>query len=93
LGRKEDHVYIHLIESAPRNLFDKVFDFVGEHLTAFACKRSMDAGYDGFVALHSKTRLTSYYQKNMLAQHIGGGNMIITESSAERLVMLYLDKG
>ncbi|NHN33341.1 hypothetical protein [Paenibacillus agricola] len=93
LERKEDHIYVHLIESAPRNRFDKVFKYVGLNLIAFACKRSMDLGYGGFVSLHSKTRLISYYQRNMFAQHIGGGTMIITESSAKRLVMLYLDEG
>ncbi|GGH79753.1 hypothetical protein [Saccharibacillus endophyticus] len=34
---REDHIYIHLIESAPHNRKGKIFDLVGEHLIAFAC--------------------------------------------------------
>ncbi|SED10304.1 hypothetical protein [Paenibacillus sp. GP183] len=92
LERKEDHVYIHLIESAPNNRYDKEFDLIGEHLVAFACKRSMDIGYDGLVAFRSKTRprLLAYYIRDIHAQHIGGGHMIISESVAEELIMLYL---
>lgn len=92
LERKADHVYVHLIESAPGNRFDKVFDLVGEHMIAFACKRSKDLGYDGFVAFRSKTKrsLMSFYMYNCGAQHIGGGNMVIIEPVAERLIMLYL---
>jgi hypothetical protein len=94
LERKVDHVYIHLIESAPHNRFGNTFDFVGEHLVSFACKRSMDLGHNGFAAFRSKTRpsLLAYYIRDMHAQHIGGGNMIISESVAEELIMLYLSK-
>lgn len=90
LERKADHVYIHLIESAPHNRFDKIFDFVGETLVAFACQRSLDLGYEGFVALDAKTHLIAYYARNMLATHIGGGRMIINEANARKLIMLYL---
>ncbi|GGG18194.1 hypothetical protein [Paenibacillus aceti] len=90
LERKADHVYIHLIESAPHNRFDTVFDFVGETLVSFACQRSLDLGYEGFVALDAKTHLIAYYARNMLATHIGGGRMIINEANARKLIMLYL---
>jgi len=92
LERKGDHVYIHLIEGAPHNRLDKIFKYVGLHLIAFSCKRSMELGYDGFVALRSKThpRLMYYYTHVVGAMHIGGGNMIIDESVAKRLIMLYL---
>lgn len=32
IERKSDHVYIHLIESAPHNRYDKQFKYVGLHL-------------------------------------------------------------
>lgn len=90
LERKADHVYVHLIEGAPHNRFHKVFDFVGETLVAFACQRSYDFGFEGFVALDAKTHLIAYYARNMLAMHIGGGRMIINEANARKLIMLYL---
>ena len=91
LERRHDHVYIHLIESAPHNRrIDKVFDYIGEHLIAFGCKRSMDLGQDGFVAFQAKTKLISYYERNMQAQHIRNGYMIISDTVAKRLIMLYL---
>lgn len=87
---KEDHVWIHLIESIPKKR--KELDCIGEHLIAFACKRSMELGFEGAVAFQSKTnkKLMSYYMRVIKAQHLGGGLMIIDESAAERLVMLYL---
>ncbi|MFS0841313.1 hypothetical protein [Paenibacillus sp. 1P03SA] len=93
LERKEDHVFVHLIESAPRNRFDKVFERVGLNLVAFACKRSKELGHEGFVLFQSKTKLIQYYEKNMFAQHIGGGNMIISDVAANRLIELYLTEG
>lgn len=92
IERKEDHVYIHLIESAPHNRLGKEFDWVGEHLIAFACQRSKDLGLDGFVSFQSenKARLINHYMRNIGAKHIGGGLMIISESVAENLIMLYL---
>lgn len=92
IERKSDHVYIHLIESAPHNRYDTQFKYVGLHLVAFACKRSVDLGHDGFVALRSKThpRLMQYYMNLVGATHISGGNMVIDESVAKRLIMLYL---
>lgn len=90
LENREDHVFVHLIESAPHNRFSKVFDYVGEHLIAFACKRSIELGHDGYIAFQAKTRLVPYYEKNMDAQHIKSGYMIITDSVARKLIMLYL---
>ncbi|WP_026021464.1 hypothetical protein [Paenibacillus senegalensis] len=88
-GRK-DHVYIHLIESLPNNR--KELDLIGEHLIAFACKRSIELGHEGFVMLQSKTKegLISFYVNHIGAQHIGRGHMIISDAVANRLIMLYL---
>lgn len=89
---RQDHVYVHLIESAPHNRFDNVFDYVGEHLIAFACQRSRDLGFGGAIAFQSKTkaRLLWYYTKTIGAQHLGNGLMIIHEAVANKLIMLYL---
>ncbi|MEF3309354.1 hypothetical protein PV433_10620 [Paenibacillus sp. GYB004] len=92
LERKEDHVWVHLIEGIPNKR--KEFDLIGEHLMAFACKRSMDLGHEGAVAFQSKIkqRLMLFYSNAVGASHFGGGLMIISEAVAERLVMLYLSK-
>ncbi|MFC5651228.1 hypothetical protein ACFPYJ_19375 [Paenibacillus solisilvae] len=92
LARKEDHVFILLLEGAPHNRFGKTFKYVGLHLIAFACKRSMEIGHEGAVALESKTKpkLLSYYTQVVGAKHYGSGLMVIEEPIAEELVMLYL---
>lgn len=92
LERKEDHVFILLIESAPHNRFGKTFKYVGLHLIAFACKRSIEIGHEGAVALESKTKpkLLSYYTQVVGAKQYGGGLIVIEEPVAEELVMLYL---
>lgn len=92
LERKEDHVWIHLIESIPNER--KELDLIGEHLIAFACKRSKDFGHDGAIGFRSKTkkRLMEYYIHEVGAEHIGNGLMLIDESVAEHLIMLYLSK-
>ncbi|QHW35701.1 hypothetical protein GZH47_32940 (plasmid) [Paenibacillus rhizovicinus] len=92
---KEDHVYVHLIESAPHNFKGKEFEMIGEHMLAFACKRSEQLGFEGAVALQSKTGprfvpLMRYYMgPKIRAEHLGNGYMIIDGPSADRLIMLY----
>lgn len=90
LERKEDHIWVHLIESVPNER--KEFDLIGEHLLAFACKRSMELGFEGAIAFKSKKkqRLMLYYVNVIGASHFGGGLMVVPEPVAERLVMLYL---
>ncbi|QUL54122.1 hypothetical protein KDC22_27915 [Paenibacillus tritici] len=90
LERREDHVWVHLIESIPRAR--KEFDLIGEHLMAFACKCSMEIGFEGAVAFQSKLKapLIQYYMDVIGARRITSNVMLIDESVAERLVMLYL---
>lgn len=90
LERKEDHIWVHLIESIPEQR--KEFKRIGLHLLALACKRSIELGFEGAVALQSKTspKLMQYYSRVIGATHIGGGLFIIDETVAERLIMLYL---
>lgn len=92
---KEDHVYVHLIESAPHNFKGKEFLMIGEHLLGFACRRSQQFGFEGAVALQSKTgpkysSLIGYYTSPRIgAAHLGNGYMILDGLSAQRLIMLY----
>ena len=85
-----DHMYIHLIESAPFNLGKrKLYEGVPGNLFAFACKGSMDKGYEGFVYFLSKTRLIEHYVKTLGAVHIGNHKMIIFPENAKKLIERY----
>lgn len=90
----EGYIEVHLVESAPHNRGkNKEFDFVGPHLFAFACKRSVEAGFEGFIAMTAKTRLIEHYTKILGAQliHSKTNRMFIPEVAAEILIRVYLD--
>lgn len=87
---ESDHVFMHLIESAPFNIGkQKMYLGVPGNLVAFACKISFQRGFDGFVSFHSKTRLIEHYIHSLGAYHFGGQLMIIPTDSAEKLVSKY----
>lgn len=87
---KEDHVYMHLVESSPFNKGkNKVYSGVPGNLVAFACKLSFQRGHDGNVAFISKTQLIDHYIKSLGAVHFGGRLMIITPIAAQKLIRKY----
>lgn len=87
---KSDHVYMHLIESAPFNLGkDKTYLGVPGNLVAFACKLSFQRGFDGFLSFIAKTKLIEHYEKSLGAYHFGGHLMIISNESALKLIDKY----
>jgi len=87
---KTDHVFLHLIESAPFNRGKtKVYAGVPGNLVAFACKLSFQRGCDGYVSFISKTQLISHYQETLGAIHFGGRLMIIETPAALRLIDRY----
>jgi hypothetical protein len=89
---KTDHVYIHLIESAPFNIGkNKAYLGVPGNLVAFACKLSFQRGGDGYVSFLSKTKLIEHYEKTLGAVHFGGHNMIITPEIALKLTNKYFN--
>jgi hypothetical protein len=90
LTDRKDHVFLHLIESAPFNFGKpKLYEGVPGNLVAFACKESKDKGYDGFVSFFSKTRLIGHYEKSLGAVHVGGHRMVIYTFAAEKLIKQY----
>ncbi|WDF79337.1 hypothetical protein ACFGVS_13700 [Mucilaginibacter sp. AW1-7] len=90
LSDKEGFVYVHLAESAPINFGpDKKHEGVGGNLFAFACKRSWDAGNEGFVSYQAKTDLIRHYEEVLGAVHVGGHNMIIYPQEALFLIKQY----
>jgi hypothetical protein len=87
---KEDHVYMHLIESAPFNLGKtKVYLGIPGNLVAFACKLSFQRGGEGYVSFLAKTKLIDHYIETLGAIHFGGHLMVITSESALKLIGKY----
>ncbi len=87
---KFDHVYMHLVESAPFNKGkEKIYSGVPGNIVAFACKLSFQRGHEGNIAFISKTQLIEHYVKTLGAVHFGGRLMIINTNAALRLVNRY----
>lgn len=87
---KQDHIFIHLIESAKFNKNkDKVYLGVPGNLVAYACKVSVDKGYQGFLAFDAKTALIKHYQESLYATHFRGLRMFIETKAALRLISQY----
>ena len=90
---KTDHVYMHLVESAPFNKGKtKLYSGVPGNLVAFACKISFQRGHDGNVSFVSKTQLIDHYIKSLGAIHFGGRLMITDTIAALRLINKYFPK-
>ena len=87
---KADHVYMHLIESAPFNKGqNKMYSGVPGNLVAFACKLSFQRGHEGNVSFLSKSTLIDHYEKTLGAFHFGGRVMIIETQAALKLINKY----
>jgi len=87
---RSDHVFMHLVESAPFNKGKtKVYSGVPGNLVAFACKLSFQRGNEGNVAFISKTQLINHYIESLGAVHFGGRLMIIDTNAAYRLINKY----
>jgi hypothetical protein len=88
-----DHIYMHLIESAKFNKGKhKIYTGVPGNLVAFACKLSLDNGYEGYLAFDAKTVLVRHYQETLYATHFKGTKMIIEAPAANRLINKYFKK-
>jgi hypothetical protein len=87
---KSDHIYMHLVESAPFNKGkSKVYSGVPANLVAFACRLSFKRGHEGNVSFISKTQLIDHYIKTLGAFHFGGRLMIIETRAALKLIDKY----
>lgn len=68
---KFDHVYMHLVESAPFNKGrDKVYEGVPGNLVAFACRLSFQRGFEGNISFVSKTQLINHYIETRAALNL-----------------------
>ncbi len=87
---KQDHIFMHLIESAMFNKNKgKVYLGVPGNLVAYACKVSIDKGYQGFLAFDTKSILIKHYQETLHATHFRGLRMFIETNAAMRLISQY----
>ena len=87
---KQDHIFMHLIESAKFNKGkNKVYFGVPGNLVAYACKVSVNKGYEGFLAFDAKSTLIKHYQETLYATHFRGLRMFIETSSALKLISQY----
>jgi hypothetical protein len=90
---KADHVYMHLVESAPFNKGKtKLYSGVPGNLVAFACKVSFQRRHDGNVSFVSKTQLIDHYIKSLGAIHFGGRLMVIDTVAALKLINKYFPR-
>jgi hypothetical protein len=87
---RQDHIFMHLIESSKFNKGKgKVYLGVPGNLVAFACKVSVDNGYEGFLAFDAKSTLIKHYEQTLHATHFRGLRMFIETSAALRLISQY----
>jgi len=90
---RQDHIYMHLVESAPFNKGKhKMYAGIPGNLVAFACRYSFQHGFDGNVSFISKTQLIDHYVKTFGAFHFGGRVMIIDSRGALKLIAKYFEK-
>lgn len=90
LTEREDHVYMHLIESALFNRGkDKVYLGVPGNLVAYACRLAFHRGFEGYLSFRAKSQLISHYETTLGAQHVGGQIMVINTASALKLINKY----
>lgn len=87
---KGDHIFMHLIESAKFNKGKlKVYLGVPGNLVAYACKLSVDKGYEGFLAFDAKSVLIKHYEQTLHATHFNGLRMFIETRAAMKLISQY----
>jgi hypothetical protein len=87
---KQDHIFMHLIESSKFNKGkEKVYLGVPGNMVAYACKVSVDKGYEGFLAFDAKTTLIKHYEQTLHATHFRDRRMFIGTNAALKLISQY----
>ena len=79
-----------LIESAKFNKGkSKLYKGVAGNLVAFACKTSIEKGYEGVVSFISKTQLIDHYTETLGAKLFSANRMYIDTKEAQILTTKY----
>jgi hypothetical protein len=88
--KKNDHIFMHLIETASHNLgkTKKYFGIAG-NLVAFGCKLSFEYGFEGYIAFESKTKLIGHYEKTLGAKVLYGQKMELDTNASIKLIKDY----
>ena len=91
LRLEDGFIQVVLIESHPANVGrTKRFAGVAGNLMAFAAKRSIDVGNDGFIAFDAKSELIDHYSKTLGARRVGTSQrMVVYPAQAAKLVEHY----
>ena len=90
IQEKSDHLFIPIIECASVNKGNrKLYSGIPGTLVAFACKLSIQKGYEGNVAFISKAQLINHYTQTLGAFHAGGRVMVIETQAALKLIDNY----
>ena len=90
---RDELVLMSLIESAPHNVGRcKMYKGVCGNLVAYACKKSKEYGFSGYVSFTAKTILIEHYIKMLKARHYGGQRMGIEPAEADLLINNYFPK-
>ena len=97
-SREENLAYqLSLVERAPENRLGRHYEGVGGQLFAIAAKKSLEAGYGGFIFFEAKNiELVNHYQTRFGATWIGRPHeysMIIDEKAAQELLDNYTLNG
>jgi len=83
-------VFINLVESAKFNRGKSKLNLgVLGNMFAYACRRSKDEGFGGFVVFVAKTVLKEHYEKTLGAQSINSQRMFIDNHNADKLINQY----
>ncbi len=89
-SREDGVVPVTNFEAAPRNFGHSGVFGVGPTLAAIVCRRSVDWGFDGFIAFKAKTRLVEHYRKHFGAKVVFGDNMVVDEYAAKKLIEKFI---
>ena len=87
---RDNFVVVNLVENSKFNRGEsKVYEGVGGNLFAFACKKSKDMGFGGFVSFIAKTKLITHYERTLGAEIALGQRMFINNIASENLINQY----
>jgi hypothetical protein len=90
---EKNFVEVVLAESNPLNVGEEgLYQGVGAHLFALACKKSFNEGNEGYVSFVSKTGLVEHYVKSLHAKVLFDRTLAIETEAATYLVNVYDEK-
>jgi hypothetical protein len=65
---------------------------VAGNLVAFACKLSLELGFEGYIAFNAKTSLIKHYELTLGAVNSSGQKMMINPKESLKLINQYFQK-